>query len=83
MRGFDLPRSDVSMQLDMGLLSCRLTKTARDSLGEHREIVPMGDTEWRLRDEEKSREAALLPGKRREERGDEVDVVSCIMLSPH
>ncbi|EHA46860.1 hypothetical protein MGG_17574 [Pyricularia oryzae 70-15] len=36
----------------------------------------MGDTEWRLRDEEKSREAALLPGKRREERGDEVDVVS-------
>ncbi|TLS27425.1 hypothetical protein PpBr36_04989 [Pyricularia pennisetigena] len=36
----------------------------------------MGDTEQMLRDEEKSKEAALLPGKRREKRGDEVDVVS-------
>ncbi|TLD18091.1 hypothetical protein PspLS_10558, partial [Pyricularia sp. CBS 133598] len=32
----------------------------------------------RLRDEEKSREAALLPGKRREKRGDEFDVLKVL-----
>lgn len=48
MRVFDLPRSDVSMQLDMGLLSCRLTKTARNSLGEHRQMGDSSDGRHRM-----------------------------------